>query len=343
VAERVLTLRELNRATLARQLLLQRKRLSPKAVIERLVGIQAQWPPAPYVGIWTRTTSFRREALERELASAAVVKATVMRQTLHLLTRRDYALLRAALSETNFPDQTQAAKRLAPAVRALAANGPLTTAEALAHLEREYGLTGFDARRAWRGARVRAHVVHHHETALWRARPEGRFVALDEPEAHVPVEARAHILRRYLAAFGPASRRDISAWSMMHMPEIDRALERLEPLRRYRDEHGRELLDVPRAPLPDAETPAPVRFLPKWDNVLLAFTDRTRVLPEEHRKTVIRMNGDVAPTFLVDGFVAGIWRAENGRVSLEPFAALSRSVLRELEEEAGRLEAFLAD
>jgi hypothetical protein len=343
VAERVLTLRELNRATLARQLLLQRKRLSPKAVVERLVGIQAQWPPAPYVGIWTRTTGFRREALERDLASAAVVKATVMRQTLHLLTRRDYALLRAALSETNFPDQTQAAKRLAPAVRALAANGPLTTAEALAHLEREYGLTGFDARRAWRGARVRAHVVHHHETALWRARPEGRFVALDEPEAHVPVDARAHILRRYLAAFGPASRRDISAWSMMHMPEIDRALERLEPLRRYRDEHGRELLDVPRAPLPDAETPAPVRFLPKWDNVLLAFTDRTRVLPEEHRKTVIRMNGDVAPTFLVDGFVAGIWRAENGRVSLEPFAALSRSVLRELEEEAGRLETFLAD
>jgi hypothetical protein len=343
VAERVLTLRELNRATLARQLLLERKRLSPKAVIERVVGLQAQWPPAPYIGIWTRTTTFRREALERELASAAVVKATVMRQTLHLLTRRDYALLRAALSETNFPDQTQAAKRLAPAVRALAANGPLTTAEALAHLEREYGLTGFDARRAWRGARVRAHVVHHHETALWRARPEGRFVALDEPEAHVPVEARAHILRRYLAAFGPASRRDISAWSMMHMPEIDRALERLEPLRRYRDEHGRELLDVPRAPLPDAETPAPVRFLPKWDNVLLAFTDRTRVLPEEHRKTVIRMNGDVAPTFLIDGFVAGIWRAENGRVSLEPFAALSRSVLRELEEEAGRLEAFLAD
>jgi hypothetical protein len=103
VAERVLTLRELNRATLARQLLLERKRLSPVAVIERLVGMQAQWPPAPYVGIWTRTTGFRREALERELASAAVVKATVMRQTLHLVTRHDYALIRAAQSETNFP------------------------------------------------------------------------------------------------------------------------------------------------------------------------------------------------------------------------------------------------
>ena len=343
MAERVLTLRELNRATLARQLLLERKRHSPAKVIERLVGMQAQWPPAPYVGIWTRTTSFRREALERELASAAVVKATVMRQTLHLVTRRDYALLRAALSETNFPDRTPTSERLAPSVRALATAAPVSSAEALAQLEREHGLTGIDARRAWRGARVRAHVLHHHETALWHARPEGRFVAIEEPEAHVPVEARAAILGRYLAAFGPASRRDIGAWSMMHVPEIDAALGRLEPLRRFRDEHGRELLDVPRAPLPDPTIPAPVRFLPKWDNVLLAFADRTRVLPEQYRKTVIRMNGDVAQTFLVDGFVAGTWRVENGRVVLEPFAALSRSVRRELEDEAGRLEAFLGD
>jgi winged helix DNA-binding protein len=342
VAEGVLTLRELNRATLARQLLLERKRLSPAAVIERLVGMQAQWPPAPYVGIWTRTTSFRREALERKLASAAVVKATVMRQTLHLVTRPDYALLRAALSETNHLDQMPDAKRLAPSVRALAATGPLTTTEALAYLEREQGLTGARARRAWRGARIRAHVLHHHETALWHARPGGRFVALEDPEEHDPTEARAEILRRYLAAFGPASRRDIAAWSMMHVPELARALERLEPLRRFRDEQGRELLDVPRAPLPDIGTPAPVRFLPKWDNVLLAFADRTRVLPEEYRKTVIRMNGDVAQTFLIDGFVAGTWSVENGRVVLEPFAPLSRSSRRELREEAGRLEAFLA-
>jgi hypothetical protein len=343
VAERVLTLRELNRATLARQLLLERKRLSPTAVIERLVGMQAQWPSAPYVGIWTRTISFRSEALERKLASADVVKATVMRQTLHLVTRRDYALLRAALSETNFPWETSDAKRLAPLVRALAAAGPVTTAEALAHLEHEHGLTGIQARRAWRAARVRAHVLHHHETALCNGRPEGRFVALEEPETHDPTEARAQILRRYLAAFGPASRRDIGAWSMMHVPELTRALKRLEPLRRFRNEHGRELLDVPRAPLADAETPAPIRFLPKWDNVLLAFADRTRVLPEQFRKSVIRMNGDVAQTFLVDGFVAGIWSVSNGRVAAEPFAPLSRSAQRELREEVERLEAFLAD
>ena len=336
-------LRELNRATLARQLLLERKRLSPAAVIERLVGMQAQWPAAPYIGIWTRTTSFRRQALERELASAAVVRATVMRQTLHLVTPRDYALLRAAMSDTNFPWESPQAKLLAPSVRALTAAGPVTTAEALAHLEREHGLTRVTARRAWRGARVRAHLVHHPETALWHARRDGRFVALEEPELHDPTEARAEMLRRYLAAFGPASRRDIVAWTMMHVPEISRALERLEPMRRFRDEHGRELLDIPRAPLPGPETPAPVRLLPKWDNVLLAFADRTRVLPEQYRKRVIGMNGDVAQTFLVDGFVAGVWHVENGRVMPEPFAALSRSVRCELEDEAGRLEAFLAD
>ena len=285
MAERVLTLRELNRATLARQLLLERRRLSPKAVIERLVGMQAQWPPAPYVGIWTRTTGFRRQALERELASGRVVKANVMRQTLHLVTPHDYGLVRAAMSETNYPWEMEPAIRLAPSVRALAEQGAVTTTEALVYLEREHGLTGITARRAWRAARARAHLLHHHETALWRGRPEGRFVPVDEPEAHDPTEARAEIFRRYLAAFGPASRRDLVAWSSMHVPEIDRALERMEPLRRFRDEQGRDLYDVPRAPLPDPETPAPVRFLPKWDNVLLAWADRTRVLPEPYRKT----------------------------------------------------------
>jgi hypothetical protein len=342
LAERVLTLRELNRATLARQLLLARERLSPTEVIERLVGMQAQWPSAPYVGIWTRTTEFRRDDLERLLVRGEVLKATVMRQTLHLVTPRDYALLRAAMSEQNFPWESATAKEIAPSVRALAAAGPLTGAEGIAHVEREHGLSGIDARRAWRAARVRAHVLHHHETALWRARPEGRFVAVEEPEAHVPVEARAQILRRYLEAFGPASRRDMTAWSMMHAPVVQRALDLLE-LRRFRDENGRELLDVADAPLPDDETAAPVRFLPKWDNVLLAFADRTRVLPETYRKTVIRVNGDVAQTFLVDGVVAGTWRAEKGQVLVEPFTPLSRAAQRELADETERLQTFLAD
>jgi hypothetical protein len=335
-------LRELNRATLARQLLLERKRLSPTALIERLVGMQAQAARAPYVGIWTRATGFRREALERELERGTVVKSNVMRQTLHLVTRRDYGLLRAAISESNHSDQWPASKLVAPLVRSLAEDGPVARADVMAEIERVHGLTGVDARRAFRGARIRAHVVHHHESSRWDA-SDGLFVALDEPEAHDPLEARAEMLRRYLAAFGPASRKDVDAWSMMRMPQIRPALERLEPLRRFRDEQGRELLDVPGAPLPDAETPAPVRFLPKWDNVLLAFADRTRVLPEEHRKRVIRANGDVAQTFLVDGVVAGTWRVEDGRVVTEPFEPVTRSARAELDEEAARLEAFVAD
>ena len=342
MAERVLTLRELNRATLARQLLLERRRLSPRAVIERLVGMQAQWPRAPYIGIWTRATGFRRQALERDLVRGKVIKATVMRQTLHLVTPRDYALIRSAMSETMFPWDTPNAKRLAPSARALAAAGPVTSAEGVAHFEREHGYKGVEARRAWRYARVSGHVVHHHETALWNGRPEGRFVALDEPERHDPTEAKAEMFRRYFAAFGPASRRDLVTWTMMHVPEIQRALDVLE-LRRFRDEQGRELYDIARAPLPDPETPAPIRFLPKWDNVLLAFADRTRVLPEKYRKIVIRQNGDVAQTFLVDGLVAGTWRVEDGHVVTEPFERLSPATRRELEDEAERLEAFLAD
>ena len=341
MADRILSLRELNRATLVRQLLLERRRLSAKAVIERLVGVQAQLPQSPYIGIWTRTTGFRRQTLERELRKGAIVKATVMRQTLHLVTRRDYALLRAALSETNFPDQSEQATRLAPSARAFASKGTVTTAEVLAYFEAEHGLAGFDALRAWRGARVRAHILHHHETALWQARPGGRFAAADEPDEHDPTEARAEMLRRYLAAFGPATRRDIGVWSMMHVPETSRALERLEPLRRFRDDEGRELLDVPRGPLPAAGTRAPVRLLPKWDNVLLSWADRTRILPEEYRKAVIRMNGDVAPTFLVDGFVAGTWRVEGERVLAEPFEPLPRAARREVADEAARLTAFL--
>ncbi len=346
MTDRVVTIRELNRATLGRQLLLRRERRSPTAVIEHLVGMQAQWPPAPYVGIWTRTTDFRRNALEKEVARGAVVKATLMRQTLHLVTLRDYALLRAAFAETNHYDKMPIAERVAPSIRALAAEGPVTMAEGMAYLQREHRLKGVAARRAWRGGRVRAHVVHHPESSMWRAPPERRFVAIAEPEALDPTDARAEMIRRYLEAFGPSSRRDVIAWAMMLVPETQRALDRLEetqPLVRYRDEAGRELLDVPKGSLPDPETPAPVRFLPKWDNVLLAWADRTRILPEAYRKAVIKMNGDVAQTFLVDGFVAGTWRFEDGRVVAEPFVTLPRAVKKELQDEAERLEGFVRD
>ncbi len=341
MAERTLTPRELNRATLARQLLLERRRLSAPAVIERLVGVQAQWPSAPYVGLWTRSVDFRCEALERHLRAGRVVKATVMRETLHLVTRRDYAMLRAALSQSNHYDQSPHAARLAPLIRAFADGGSITNAEGLEYLEREHGLTGDEAHYAWHGARIRGHLLHHHETALWGARPQARFLAVEEPEAQDPLVARTEMLRRYLAAFGPATRQDIDQWSMMRMPQILPALAALEPLRRMRDDQGRELLDLARAPLPDPEILAPVRFLPKWDNVVLGYADRRRLLPDAYKKGVIARNGDVAQTFLVDGFVAGTWRFTKGRVVPALFRRLSAHERAEVGEEAERLQAFL--
>jgi hypothetical protein len=154
--------------------------------------------------------------------------------------------------------------------------------------------------------------------------------------------ARTELVRRYLAAFGPATRADIADWSGLRVSDFADALDALAPLRSFRDENGRELLDLQRAPLPSADTPAPVRFLPKWDNTLLAHADRRRVLPEELRKTVIAKNGDVTQTYLVDGIVAGSWTADKkGKIALTPFAPLPRVARREVDEEAARLEAWL--
>jgi hypothetical protein len=341
VSQRVLTLRELNRATLARQLLLEREPLSPIEVIEHLVGMQAQWPQSPYIGIWTRTTDFARADLERELITGNVLKANLMRMTLHLVSKRDYGLMRSMLSESEHMEAWSGSVLVAPGVRELALHGPITNAQALQLVEREYGLTGWEARIAWRGARQRAHILHHHETALWNGRPEGRFSAVAEPEEVDPLTARVEILRRFIAAFGPVSNRDIDQWAMMRMPQIKPALDRLEPLRRYRDERGRALIDVEEGPLPAEGVPAPIRFLPKWDNVLLAYADRSRVLPEPYRRIVIKQNGDVASTFLIDGFVAGTWRVEKKRVVTLPFEALTASQQRDLDQEAARLEAFV--
>ncbi len=232
--------------------------------------------------------------------------------------------------------------RLAPQIRAMFDDGPLTFQQVLDRMERDHGIEDeLTRRRTWFVARKTGHLLHAPETALFAARPQALFAPVAEPAAIETTVARAELVRRYLAAFGPAARADLGDWSGMRVSDLAPALETLEPLRRFRDERGRELLDLPRAPLPDATTPAPVRFLPKWDNVLLGFADRTRVLPEEYRKTVIAKNGDVAQTFLVDGVVAGTWREDNGKVKLEPFAPLPRAARREAEDEAARLAAFL--
>ena len=154
--------------------------------------------------------------------------------------------------------------------------------------------------------------------------------------------ARTALVRRYLGAFGPATRADVAEWSGLRVGDIAAAVDALEPLRRFRDEKGRELLDLPRAPLPPADTPAPVRFLPKWDNLLLAHSDRTRVLPEDVRKAVIAKNGDVTQTFLVDGVVAGPWTAKKETVVVTPFSPLPRAARRAVDDEAALLERWLA-
>jgi hypothetical protein len=345
---RVLTLHELNRATLARQLLLERRTLSVPNAIERVACLQAQWPPAPYVGLWSRLAIFDRSTLERLLLRRSVVKATLMRSTLHLATARDYAVFATALRRLrDFGEDVVAhAEAVAPKLRELCLERPITFREAMEHIEREHGHHGIHARRVWYVARRRAHLHHAPETARWTSRPEARFVAIDEPHGLDAGAARVELARRYLAAFGPASRVDLADWSGLRVGDFAETLDALEPLRRFQTEEGRELLDLPRAPLPPPDRPAPVRFLPKWDSVLLGHADRRRVLPEEYRKAVIGKNGDVAQTFLVDGIVAGTWEVEHARgrprLELTPFAPLPRAARSAVDEEGGRLVAWMA-
>ena len=336
MAERVLTLRELNRATLARQLLLERRRLSPVKAIEHLVGMQAQWPPAPYVGLWSRVAGFKREQLERALVRGDVVKATVMRGTLHLVSRRDYGLLWELLHEKPFwadQDAVEHGIRHAQALRAMA---PLTLGDAVAHLRETHGLEEQTARRAWFVARVRAHLLHHHETALWRARPEARYTALEEPEAVDRAAAASEIVRRYLAAFGPASKADIARWGGLKVGDFAPALDGLPT---YADERGRTLFDIPRAPLPDGDVVAPVRFLPKWDNVLVGFADRSRILDEALKDAIVAKNGDFAQTVLVDGMVVGTW---DRNVHVTYLAPVTRTQKAAVAAEAELLQAWLS-
>lgn len=343
MAERVLSQRELNRTTLLRQLLLRREQLSPVRAVERLAGLQAQLPPSPYLALWARLEGFERASLERALRRRQVVKALLMRATMHLVSARDYPYLDAAVREARTLVRARGTERppdaLVERVLALTRERPRTRAEIMEAL-------GFDSRtqdvheiRTYSWIIALARLEQTPECALYGFRGSPRY----EPAAHEhpPLdEALAYTVRRYLAAFGPAARGDVSQWSGVPVRELERGLEALR-LRRLRDDAGRELLDLPRAPLAAADAPAPPRLLPRWDELLLAHKDRTRVLPEEYRKTVIHKNGDVQQTFLVEGFVAGLWRREGERVVLEPFAPLPRAARRELEDEARRLQAWL--
>jgi hypothetical protein len=341
VRGRTLTVRDLNRATLARQLLLQRRRLPVVQALERLAGLQAQWAPAPYVGLWTRVEGFRRETLERALLREEAVRAVLMRGTVHLVSRQDYGALGSAVALPPWvrPESAAIAERVHDSLLEFGRE-PRTRAEVLTWLRERHGIDHDGGAGLWYALRTVGRITHCPASGAWKQPSETRYLLIDHEQVD-PLPAREHLVRRYLRAFGPATRADIAEWSGLRVRDFEPALEALEPLRRFRDERRRELLDLPRAPLPAGDSPAPVRFLPRFDNLVLSHADRTRVIADDHRRTVIHGGGMVEATFLVDGFVAGLWRVEAGRVRVEPFSPLPRVWRREVEDEAARLEAWL--
>ena len=332
------TVRALSRATLARQLLLERARLSVPAAVERLGAMQAQWPPAPYVGLWSRLESFHHDQLTRALERRRVTRSTLFRMTVHLVSAKDQPAFARLVHDQWREDFERGGLRvdeLERRIERLADDGPFTYADLNAILP-ELEPRGFLVRCV-------TPLVHVPPSGTWgrvriKLTTAERWLGVPMPPAR---EAAERVIRRYLRAFGPASRADLLQFSGLRVSALDPALEVLQPsLRRLEAEDGRELLDLPRAPRPDPTIPAPVRFLPPFDAIVLSHRDRTRVLPEDYRPSVIR-GGDVRPTFLVDGFVAGEWRRQDGKVKVEPYAPLPPRVRREVDGEARRLAAFL--
>ncbi len=342
--DRVLTQRELNRAVLARQLLLERVRLSIPRALERVAGLQTQYAPSGYVGLWTRLESFARDDLTKALDRRSVVQATLMRTTIHLVSARDYPLFRVATRDARREHWLNArkgkvdARRLASSARRvekLLADGPR-------HRDELFELAGSDSM-AWNGVGIFIDLVRAPPSGTWEHRRADIFALADEwlgPSAATPAEGVAHLVRRYLGAFGPARPHDIADWAGIPLPTVTETLGRLR-LRRFRDERGRELVELPRAPLPDPDTPAPVRFLPTWDATLLVHARGTGILPEQYRPRIFTSKTPHSlGTFLVDGAVAGTWRPERGRIVTQAFERLSRDVKREVGEEAERLSEF---
>jgi Winged helix DNA-binding domain len=343
IPERILSQRELNRALLARQLLLERSRLPIPRALERIGGIQDQYAPNAYIRLWSCLHGFRREDLTRALDRRSAVQATLMRSTIHVVSKRDFwpfaVAIRAPQREwwlrvTKPRPRERDLERQADELRALMSEGPRRHEELVEIVGRSWGMVG-----PW------LELVRVPPAGTWEKRRAHLFQTAERwvgPEDIDPDAALDHLVRRYLAAFGPASRADLASWAGMRPADVTSALERLT-LRRFRDESGGELLDLPRAPLPDPETPAPVRFLPTWDAVLLVHARRTGVLPEVHRSRIFstKMPQSIG-TFLVDGAVAGTWRYEAPRVRWEAFGRLAASTRREIGDEAERLAVFHA-
>jgi Winged helix DNA-binding domain len=341
---RTLAQRDLNRALLARQLLLERGRTPLPRALERVGGLQAQYAPSMYIGLWSRLEGFARDDLTRALERRSVVQATLMRATIHLVSARDYWPFSIAIGRPrrewwlrvhpggpSAREMASGAKRL----RRLLAGGTLHRSE----VEKLLG------KPVAHGVGMWLELVRVPPSGTWERRRADLYAAAADwlgPSEVTERDALEHLVRRYLGGFGPATRSDIADWAGLPLREITPVLERLR-LRSFRSESGDELLDLPRAPLPDPDTPAPVRFLPAWDATLLVHARRTGILPEKYRPLVFNTKTPQSVnTFLVDGAVAGNWKYEQGRVELEPFERLDSATLRRLREEGERLAALHA-
>jgi hypothetical protein len=345
VAERVLTQRELNRALLARQMLLERAQAPLPRVLERMGGLQAQYAPSMYIGLWSRVEGFERDALTKALERRSVVQGTLMRATIHLVSKGDYwpfavgirdarrqMLLKSARDIPPAPRMAALAERLRAGLRE---ESPLSRAVIHDLLGKKAPVT--NAVNMW------LDLVRVPPSGTWDRRRADLYAAAEDwlgAENATPEEGVELLVRRYLGGFGPAPVRDIAEWAGLPPKELAPTLERMR-LRYFRSESGDELVDLPRAPLPDPETPAPPRFIPTWDAILLVHARRTGVLPEEHRPKVFNVKTPQSTTtFMVDGTVAGTWKYEKGRLRVKPFGRLNRAAQTAINEESERLAAL---
>ena len=349
----VLSTLRLNRALLARQLLLRRRRISALEAVEHLVGIQSQSPRAAYVGLWTRVFGFRPEALERLMLERSVVRVALMRSTIHLVSARDCLALRELVQPAIGRSSRHSAARraagvddaeLARAGRALLEAAPRTFRELGTLLKDRWPACDADALAM--GARETLPLVQIPPRGLWHRGGVPSHAAAETWLSGIDARqiSMADLVRRYLAAYGPASVLD--AQTFTGLTGLREVFDGLRPeLRTFHDEDGGEVFDVPGAPRPTGRGRAPARFLPEFDNILLSHARRERILPGGTTSLLSLGNG-LKPAFLVDGFVAGTWKLRTARRSttleVKPFAPLPVAARRELEEEGRRLLAFAA-
>ena len=349
MAEPILTERALNRALLARQQLLDRSPLSLIEIMEQMGGIQTQYAPAGYIGLWSRMRDFERPMLTRALQERRAIQATMMRSTIHMVSAADYWPITAGIRRIRREWFESVGRRdverfdpdaVAEAVRNELAAGPLPMKELTARLVAR-GIDAIGAK--WAGMWV--DLVRVPPSGTWERRRADLYGLADEWLQRVEVTEEAGmelLIRRYLGAFGPASLKDIATWMGVNVGQMSHVAVRMD-LRPLRDEAGRPLVDLPDAILPDPDTLAPARFLAVWDAALLVHARRTQILPEEYRPLVFNTKTPHSVnTFLVDGQVAGTWRYDHGRVDLNPFRVLTPAERHALDDEAERLAAFHA-